>query len=88
MLLIISVGSSNQPVSFTISIAMAFPNQPTDEERLALKESNYSRNKSGVLPRAIASLASWGFVISKTGRKAITISVLLAYTSPSFLIVC
>ena len=81
VLLIVSVGSCNQPVSFTVRIAMALPNQPTDEERLASKESNYTRSKAGLLPGAIASLALWGFVISKTGRKAITISVLLAYTS-------
>lgn len=88
VLLVVSVGFSNQPVSFTIRIAMALPNQPTDEERLALKERKYTRSKAGLLPGGIASLALWGFVINKTARKAIAISVLLAYTLWCFIIVC
>jgi len=60
---------------------MALPNQTTDEKRLALKESNYRRSKAALFPGAIASLALWGFGISTTGRKAVTISVLLAYRS-------
>lgn len=88
LLLITSAGCSNPPVSFTIRIAVALPSQPTGEERMALKESNYTKSKAGLLPGAIASPALWGFVTSKAGRKAITISVLLAYAIQCFAIVC
>lgn len=56
---------------------MVLPNQPPDEERLALKGNNDTRSKDDLLPGAMASLALWGFAISKPGRYSTT-SVLLS----------